>query len=117
MKRLSVVLDVVVVLIFVAIGRRVHDHGVSARGLVSTAWPFLIGLGAGFFVLIRQRRSISALSGGVVVWISTVVLGMILRVVSGQGTAFAFIIVAFAFLGLFMFAWRIVLARTPLRAH
>ncbi|MHB1209731.1 MAG: DUF3054 domain-containing protein [Acidimicrobiales bacterium] len=117
MKRLSVVLDVVAVLIFVGIGRHVHDHGVSARGLLSTSWPFLIGLGAGWFVLIRQRRSISAVSGGVVVWISTVVFGMILRVVAGQGTAFAFIIVTFAFLGLFMFAWRIVLARMQLRAH
>jgi hypothetical protein len=31
---------------------------------------------------------------------------MVLRVVSGQGTAFAFIIVALAFLGLLMLGWR-----------
>jgi hypothetical protein len=40
---------------------------------------------------------------------------MVLRVVAGQGTAFAFIIVAFVFLGLFMFAWRVVLTRTQRR--
>ncbi len=115
MKRLSVVLDVIAVLGFVAIGRRVHDHGVSARGLLSTAWPFLSGLGVGWLVLLRQHRSLSTLSGGLVVWITTVVLGMVLRVVAGQGTAFAFIIVAFVFLGLFMFAWRVVLTRTQRR--
>jgi hypothetical protein len=37
-----------------------------------------------------------------------VVLGMVLRVVSGQGTAVAFIGVALAFLGLFLLGWRLV---------
>lgn len=110
MRKLSVVLDVVAILIFVAIGRRVHDHGVNVRGLASTAWPFLVGLGVGWLVLTRQRRSITTLAGGVVVWLSTVVVGMILRVVSGQGTAFAFIVVALAFLGLFMLGWRAAFA-------
>lgn len=110
MRRSSAVVDVVVILIFVAIGRRVHDHGVNIRGLASTAWPFLVGLGAGWLVLIRQRRSITTLSGGVVVWLSTVTLGMILRVVAGQGTAFAFIVVALVFLGLFMLGWRAAFA-------
>ena len=112
MKRLSVVLDVIAIVIFVAIGRRVHDHGVNLRGLVSTAWPFLVGLGVGWSVLMRQRRSATTLTGGVVVWLSTVVLGMILRVVSGQGTALAFIVVALVFLGLFMLGWRVVFVRT-----
>jgi hypothetical protein len=31
-----------------------------------------------------------------------------LRVVSGQGTAFAFIVVALAFLGLFLLGWRLL---------
>ncbi len=38
----------------------------------------------------------------------TVAIGMILRVVSGQGTAVAFIGVALAFLGLFQLGWRVV---------
>jgi hypothetical protein len=32
---------------------------------------------------------------------------MVLRVVSGQGTALAFILVALAFLGLFLLGWRL----------
>ncbi len=111
MRKLSVVLDVVAILIFVAIGRRVHDHGVNLRGLASTAWPFLVGLGVGWSVLVRQRRSATTLASGVVVWLSTVVVGMLLRVVSGQGTAVAFIVVALVFLGLFMLGWRAVLVR------
>ena len=111
MRRLSVVLDVVAIAIFVAIGRRVHDHGVNVRGLASTAWPFLAGLAAGWLVLLRQHRSTVTLAGGIVVWLSTVAIGMILRVISGQGTAVAFIVVALAFLGLFMLGWRAAFAR------
>ena len=33
---------------------------------------------------------------------------MVFRVVSGQGTAFAFILVALAFLGLFLLGWRLL---------
>jgi len=39
-------------------------------------------------------------------WLGTVALGMVLRVVSGQGTAVTFIIVALVFLGLTQLGWR-----------
>ncbi len=111
MRKSLVTLDVLSILIFVAIGRHVHDHGVNLRGVLSTSWPFLVGLGAGWLVLEKRRGSITSLPGGVLLWLSTVVLGMMLRVVAGQGTAFAFVLVALAFLGLFMLGWRIVLLR------
>ena len=41
-------------------------------------------------------------------WLGAVVLGMVFRVVSGQGTAPAFIGVALAFLGLFLLGWRLL---------
>jgi hypothetical protein len=37
---------------------------------------------------------------------------MVLRVASGQGTAFAFVLVALAFLGLFQLGWRVAVSRT-----
>ena len=56
---------------------------------------------------------------GVVVWLSTVAIGMTLRVIAGQGTAVAFIAVALGFLGLFLLGWRaaaLVAARVTTRA-
>jgi hypothetical protein len=47
-------------------------------------------------------------------WLGTVALGMALRVVSGQGTAVSFVIVALIFLGLFLLGWRL-LARLAAR--
>ena len=45
------------------------------------------------------------------VWLATVSIGMILRVVAGQGIAFAFVVVALAFLGALMLGPRLVCSR------
>ncbi|EQD48435.1 transmembrane protein, partial [mine drainage metagenome] len=97
------------VLIFVAIGRHVHDHGVTIAGLASTSWPFLVGLAVGWLVAAR-RWAPTAGATGVAAWLSCVALGMALRVVSGQGIAVAFVAVALGFLGALMLGWRAALA-------
>ena len=99
--------DFCCVLLFVVIGRANHHDGGGLGGLVSTLWPFaagtLIGLAAARF----WRRPTAVLPTGVIVWLCTVGFGMILRVLAGQGTAAAFIVVALAFLGLFQLGWRV----------
>jgi hypothetical protein len=106
--RVAVALDVLCVLIFVVIGRASHTKGESLAGVASTAWPFLCGLAAGWAASRAWRRPLALRPAGLVVWLCTVALGMILRIASGQGTAVAFIIVALAFLGLFLLGWRAV---------
>ncbi|HEY1466111.1 MAG TPA: DUF3054 domain-containing protein [Acidimicrobiales bacterium] len=108
MGKVSAVLDLAMVLVFVAIGRTAHAHGLTAAGLAATAWPFLAALALGWLALVVGRRRGTTLPSGVVVWISTVALGMALRVVAGQGTAVAFVFVALGFLGLTMLGWRVV---------
>jgi hypothetical protein len=106
--RVAVVLDVCCVLIFVIIGRASHAKGESLAGIASTSWPFLCGLAAGWAGSRAWRRPLSLRPAGVAVWLCTVALGMVLRVISGQGTAIAFIGVALAFLGLFFLGWRLL---------
>ena len=103
-------IDVCCVLVFVAIGRSAHHHGESAGGLASTAWPFLAGLGVGLLVTRAWRRPAAIVPAGLGAWLGTVAIGMVLRVVAGQGTAPAFIVVALCFLGLFLLGWRLVAA-------
>jgi hypothetical protein len=110
MRKTWVFVDILVVLVFVAIGRTVHSRGLSLGGLVSTAWPFISGLAVGWLGLVWRSRDTSSLLSGFVVLISTVAIGMALRVVSGQGTAVAFIFVAVAFLGAAMLGGRMALA-------
>lgn len=107
MKRAAVLLDVCCVLAFVVIGRASHGEAASIAGLARTLWPFLAGLAAGVAATRAWRRPAAIVPTGVGVWLATVVIGMLLRVVSGQGTTFAFTLVALAFLGALMLGWRV----------
>lgn len=107
MRRLYAAIDLVIVVLFVGIGRSVHDHGVSLAGMASTTWPFAAGLVIGWLVLLATRRVGATLRDGLVVCLATVSVGMVLRVFAGQGTAVAFVVVALAFFGAAMLGWRL----------
>jgi hypothetical protein len=114
--RLAVILDCCCVLVFVIIGRASHTRGEGLAGIASTAWPFLAGLAGGWLAARAWRQPFRLWPAGVGAWLGAVALGMVLRVVSGQGTALAFIGVALAFLGLFLLGWRLLagaLRRSP----
>ncbi len=106
--RLAVLVDCCCVLAFVIIGRASHAKGESLGGIASTAWPFLAGLAGGWLAARAWRRPWQVWPAGVGAWLGAVALGMVLRVVSGQGTAAAFVGVALAFLGLFLLGWRLL---------
>ena len=105
-------------LVFVAIGRANHHDGGGLAGFWDTLWPFAAGLAIGLLATRFWRRPTALLPTGVGVWLGTVAGGMILRVLAGQGTAFTFILVALAFLGLFQLGWRVTWQRLgPARRH
>ena len=113
--RLAAVLDCCCVLVFVIIGRASHAKGETLPGIASTAWPFLAGLASGWLAARAWRRPLGLVPSGVAAWLGAAGLGMVLRVVAGQGTAVAFVFVALAFLGLFLLGWRLA-ARLASRA-
>jgi Protein of unknown function (DUF3054) len=115
MRRIWLIIDALVVLLFVGIGRTAHHHAMTLAGMVSTAWPFIAGLAIGWVCVELGRRDASTLASGVAIWLCTVGAGMMLRVWAGQGTAFPFILVALAFLGALMLGLRYVAARIPHR--
>lgn len=107
----AVLVDVVLVLIFAVIGRA--SHGENPAGFLLTAWPFLVALLIGHLLAAllpgRPRRPWSVLWGAVV-WVVTVVGGMLLRVLSGDTAEMPFMIVATLVLGVFLLGWRAVTA-------
>jgi hypothetical protein len=105
---LSLVADVCCVLAFVVIGRASHSDGETLAGVASTAWPFLAGLACGEVAARAWRQPLALVPAGVGAWLGAVVAGQGLRVLAGQGTAPAFIVVSLLFLGLFLLGWRLV---------
>jgi hypothetical protein len=106
--RLAAVLDCCCVLMFVIIGRASHARGETLAGIAAAAWPFLAGLAGGWLAMRAWRRPVALAPAGMGAWLGTVALGMALRMVAGQGTAVAFVVVALGFLGLFLLGWRLV---------
>jgi hypothetical protein len=108
--------DVLLVIVFCAIGRASHAES-PLWGLFVTAWPFLAALAVGWGVSLGWRRPFAVLRTGVPVWVVTVVGGMLLRLLVGQGTAPAFIVVASIVLGALLVGWRAVRAAVLRRPH
>ncbi len=99
-------LDAVSVAAFVFIGRASHHEG--AAGFLHTAAPFVIGLVIGW-LLMRAWEEPAGIAVGLGVTGATVVWGIVLRrFVFGDGIALTFVLVAAAFLTLFLMGWRVV---------
>ncbi|GAA2061596.1 DUF3054 domain-containing protein [Williamsia deligens] len=114
----AVVADLVAILVFVVIGRFNHDDGLSVTGILTTAWPFVaggaVGWSVGYVVAhvhteqvgVPHFRPERVVPDGIITWLCTVAIGMVLRDQFGQGIAVSFIVVATIVLGLFLLGWR-----------
>ena len=100
--------DLVLVIVFAAIGR--SAHGEDVLGMLTTAWPFLAGTLIGWLMARGARRPAAVVPTGVVVWLSTELVGMLLRVLTGHGTAWSFVLVSLVVLGVFLVGYRLIVA-------
>lgn len=109
MKRVSYFgLDLVLVIAFSIMGRAAHGESLGFAGIVRTGAPFVVGTLAGWGILLLARRNGSAVTDGLIVLVSTVVIGNIVRVLIGDGTHWSFILVTVIFLTVLMLGWRVI---------
>ena len=111
---LALLADVVCVVVFCTIGRRSHAEGVTIAGVLATAWPFLTGTAIAWLAPMTWRRPTALVPTGLLVWVCTVAVGMLLRRLSGQGTALSFVVVASLTTAILLLGWR---AGAALRAR
>jgi hypothetical protein len=104
--------DVLCVLVFCAVGRRSHDEGLNLPGVATTAWPFLTGTLVGWLASRAWQRPTAVVPTGVVVWLCTVVIGMVLRKATAAGVAASFVVVAASVTALLLLGWRAAIGLT-----
>jgi hypothetical protein len=97
--------DVICILVFAIVGRSSHDESTNLTGVLHTAWPFLAGYFVGLLIS-RGWRAPLARPVAVTVWVSTVAVGMLLRVLTGAGVQLSFVIVASVVLAAMLLGWR-----------
>ncbi|HMS37868.1 MAG TPA: DUF3054 domain-containing protein [Arachnia sp.] len=99
-------LDLVLVAVFAAVGRASHGEGVA--GVFVTAWPFLVACLIAWLVLGVLKDDGVGLRGAAIVWLVTWAGGMALRVSAGSTAQSAFLVVAALTLALFLGGWRLI---------
>lgn len=107
---LAFLADLICVVVFCAMGRRSHAEGLSVAGIAETAWPFLTGTAVGWLASRGWQRPTSLAPTGIVVWLCTVVIGMLLRKVTSASVAGPFIVVASLVTAVLLLGWRAVAA-------
>ncbi len=105
----ALLLDAISVVGFAASGRSQHGEASTLSGLWHTAWPFLVALALMWLVTLAWRRPCAVLRTGLPVWLGTVAVGMLLRVLFTEGgAALPFVLVATGTLGLALMGWRLL---------
>ena len=107
----ALALDVLSTLIFVLIGLHAHHHRAYFSELLAVWSPFAAGLAVGWGLVTWRHLTPQRPRATTIIVASCVIVGMTIRVIVGQGTAPAFIAVAFVFLSLFLFGWRALVAK------
>ena len=105
----AALLDAGSIALFAGMGRRSHATGDVLSGIPQTAWPFWAGAALGWVATAAVRRRVpSTVGDGAVVLVATVLVGMALRQLTGQGTATAFVVVTCLVLAALLLGWRLV---------
>jgi hypothetical protein len=114
----AIAVDVLLVVVFAGVGRASHDEANPVVGALATAWPFLVGTAVGWAIVRVLRKSWPLEVGpGITVWFATVLIGMVLRQSTGQGTAVSFVLVAALVLAILLLGWRALVALLERRAR
>lgn len=102
----ALTVDALLIVLFAALGRRTHSSGMEFAGILWTALPFLIAWAVA--TLVTRRQWARLWPAGVIVWLTTVVGGLLLRVLFGDTAAFSFQLVTAGALGAFLVGRRLV---------
>jgi hypothetical protein len=106
--QVALAIDLLILVAFVAIGRRSHNSGDDVAGFFRVLWPFVAGLAVAYAVTGLWRAPLAVTRAGAAVLV-TVAVGMILRVsTSNHEFKVAFTIVTLVFLGAGMLGWRAI---------
>jgi hypothetical protein len=101
----AAVADAVAVLAFTLIGIASHD-GSFVAAFARVVWPFALAAAIGWAVTRAWQDPARLWPTGVLIWAITVVGGLVLRGISGQGLAWSFALVTAIFLAITMLGWR-----------
>jgi hypothetical protein len=105
---IPVVADALCLAVFVALGRESHDIDSGITWYLTVLWPFLLGWFVAAFAVRLYTAWPQHWTHLAATWAGGIAIALVLRaVLTHRDTPVAFIIVAYAFIGLATFGWRL----------
>jgi Protein of unknown function (DUF3054) len=100
--------DAACLALFVVLGRESHDLSSGITWYLTVLWPFLLG----WFVAAAALRLYASMPNRwtalAATWVAGIAMALMLRsLITGRATPIAFVIVAYGFVGLTVFGWRL----------
>lgn len=110
---IALIVDLILVVLFTIVGHYTHSHNFDPQGLMTTAWPFAAALVLAWLLTAVWDRPIAPLATGTGVWAITVLVGLVLRGVTGAGgdpgsVPVSFMIVATSLNLITLVGWRLI---------
>jgi hypothetical protein len=103
----ALALDLALIVLFAALGRREHTEGNGAAATLRVAAPFLIGWVVGGAAARLYRRPLHP-AAAARAWAVALPLGFALRAAGGRGLELSFMVVALLVLGALLIGWRAI---------
>ena len=109
--------DAACLAVFVALGRESHDLSSGIAWYLTVLWPFLLGWFAAAAAVRLYGSWPNRWTVLAVTWVAGTAIALALRsLITQRATPVAFVIVAYTFIGLTVFGWRLaLLGMTALR--
>jgi len=110
--------DAACLAVFVLLGRASHDLSSGITWYLTVLWPFLLG----WFAAAAANRLYASWPNRplplAATWVAGTALALLLRaLITQRATPVAFIVVAYAFIGLAVFGWRLAVRGVQLLRH
>ena len=100
--------DLLVVILFVAIGFVQHGTALTTENIFLVGWPFAVGTLLGHLAIRAWRAPFRIWPHGIFVWAITLATGMAVRTLFGAGTEVSFVVVTAIVTALGLLGWRAV---------
>ncbi len=110
--------DAACLAVFVLLGRESHDLTTGLLWYLTVLWPFLLGWFAAAAALRLYGSWPNRPIALAATWVAGLAIALMLRAaITQRATPLAFIIVAYAFIALLVFGWRLALRSVQLLRH